>query len=64
MTWIGIVALAANGNPELYRKLMGFPNDLPDLQKLKPPDGNLRLGGIAASFYARRERGELPETYP
>jgi hypothetical protein len=63
MTWIGIVALAAKGNPDLYRKLMGFPNDLPDLQKLKPPGGNLRPGGVAASFHARQERDELPETY-
>lgn len=63
MTWIRIIALAANGNPALYRKLMGFPNDLPDLQSLKPPGGNFRPDGVAASFHARRKRGELPETY-
>jgi hypothetical protein len=63
MTWIGIVALAAAGNPELHRKLMGYPDDLPDLQHLKPPGGNTRPKGVNASCRARRERGELPETY-
>jgi len=63
MTWIGIVALAATGNPELHRKLMGYPDDLPDLRRLRPPGGNRRPAGVSASCHARRERGELPETY-
>lgn len=63
MTWIGIVALAANGDLDLYRKLMGFPNDLPDLERLKPPGGNARPEGVTASCSARRRRGELPEVY-
>ena len=63
MTWIGIVALAANSNPELYRKLMCFPEDLPDLERLKPPGGNTRPDGVNMCWYARRNRGELPETY-
>jgi hypothetical protein len=63
MTWIGIVALLGNCDPDLYRKLMGFPTDLPDLQQLRPPGGNIRPGGISASFHAKRQRGELPETY-
>ncbi len=63
LLWIGIIALAAKRNPELYRRLMGFPADLPDLSKLKPPGANSRAAGVAASFYAQREKGELPETY-
>lgn len=63
MTWIGIVALAANSDPDLHRKLMGFPTDLPDLLRLRPPGGNARPEGVNASWHARRKRGELPETY-
>jgi hypothetical protein len=63
MTWIGIIAMAASGDPDLHRKLMRFPNDLPDLQRLQPPGGNTRPEGILASFHARRQRGELPEIY-
>src|SRR5207302_793498 len=58
MTWIGIVALAANDDPDLHRKLMGFPTDLPDLRRLRPPGGNRRHEGVNASLYARRKRGE------
>ncbi len=63
MTWIGIVALAANGNAELHRKRMGFLTDLPDLQRLRPPGGTTRPEGVNASWHARRNRDELPETY-
>lgn len=31
MLWIGIVALAARHEPELHRRLMGYPDELPDL---------------------------------
>ncbi len=63
MTWIGIIALAASADFALYRKLMGFPNDLPHLNRLRPPGGNKRPDGVSASYHARRRRGELPETY-
>jgi hypothetical protein len=49
--------------PELYRRWMGFPDDLPDLSRLRPPGGNSRPEGVAQSCLARRERGELPATY-
>jgi hypothetical protein len=49
--------------PELYRRWMGFPDDLPDLSRLRPPGGNLRPEGVAQSHLARRERGELPATH-
>ena len=50
-------------SPELYRELMGYPVDLPDLSSLRPPAGNSRPEGIAQSHAARRERGELPDIY-
>jgi hypothetical protein len=62
LLWIGILALATRHDPELVRRLMGFPADLPDLGVLKPPGGNTRPGGVASSHFAFRSRGELPET--
>lgn len=48
---------------ELYIQLMRYPDDLPDLSRLRPPGGNRRPEGVNESFYARRMRGELEETY-
>ncbi len=62
LSWIRIVELAAERDPELYRRLMGFPEDLPDLSLLKPP-ANSRPEGIDESYLAQRERGELPDVY-
>lgn len=39
---------------------MGYPSDLPDLTKLRPPS-NSRPDGVRQSHHARRQRGELPE---
>jgi hypothetical protein len=61
--WIRIVRLASLFDLALFRQLMGYPLDLPDLSVLRPPQGNTRPGGIAQSHFARRQRGELPETY-
>jgi hypothetical protein len=61
--WIGIVRLAEHHEPALSRQLLGYPTNLPDLSSLRPPEGNNRPDGIAQSHFARRERGELPETY-
>ena len=41
----------------------GYPEDLPDLAKLKPPNGNTRPKGIHASHLARKRRKELPLYY-
>jgi hypothetical protein len=48
---------------EFLRLLHGFPDNLPRLSTLKPPDGNVRPESIVDSYYAKRQRGELPETY-
>lgn len=57
-----IVELAAKHDPELYQKLTGFPEVLPDLSKLRPPR-NSRKDGILQRWFMRRERGELPPEY-
>lgn len=59
-TWIRIVELAAENDEKLLRKLLGFPDDLPNLKLSRAPR-NTRPEGVRDSFFARRERGELPE---
>ncbi len=61
--WIGIISLAAQYDPELERRLMQFPDDLPDLRRLRPPGGNARPEGLARSYLVLRESGELQPTY-
>lgn len=61
--WLEIVAMAYRFVPDLYHRLMGYPDDLPDLSRMRPPNGNTRPAGVSQSHFARRERGELPTTY-
>jgi hypothetical protein len=63
LLWIGIVALASRHDPELYQRLLGFPDDLPDLSRLRPPGGNIRPDGIEASYFRQRQRDTLPAIY-
>lgn len=62
LSWIRIINLAAERDPDLYRQLMGYPEQPPDLSELKPPT-NSRPDGIGESCFARRERGELPDVF-
>jgi len=62
MLFIGIVQLAAEYDPSRFRMLMKYPDNLPDLASLQAPQ-NTRPQGVHESFRARRDRGELPETY-
>jgi hypothetical protein len=61
--WIEIVTMAARFGTDLYGCLMGYPDDLPDLARLRPPAGNARPEGISQSSFARRQRNELPVIY-
>ena len=47
----------------MLRFWRGFPMDLPDLRKERPPQGNSRPGGVLDSYFCRRESGFLPELY-
>jgi hypothetical protein len=60
--WIRIVDLARKRDATLYQQLTGFPEDLPNLEQLRPPK-NYRPDGIETSWYAKRQRGELPNFY-
>jgi HNH endonuclease len=47
----------------LFVRVFGYPEDLPDLRRLKPPLGNTRPGSEEGCHYALKERGELAEVY-
>lgn len=57
-----IVALAYEHDTVLYRTLLGFPNDLPDLSRSLPPF-NSRSEGIKESYFKKFQAGRLPEIY-
>jgi hypothetical protein len=61
--WLRIIDLAEQFDRQLYSQLLGFPDDLPDLTRLRPPGGNKRPAGIWESAFAKRDRGELAQTY-
>ena len=61
--WLELIALAEQFDPRLYRQLLGYPDELPDLTVLRPPGGNSRPDGIRESALSRRIRGELPGMY-
>jgi hypothetical protein len=57
-----MVQLAA-AHSDLLGMIIGFPDDLPDLSRLRPPGGNTRPSGVQASCHAMRRRGQLPAGY-
>ncbi len=57
-----MVKTAETHDRVMYRMLVGFPDDLPDLTRLRPAT-NAKPKGIAQSFHAQRQRGLLPETF-
>lgn len=61
--WMGIIDMAKRHDPVLFGRLMGYPEALPDLARLRPPGGNNRPEGVSVSYHARRIRGDLPATY-
>lgn len=60
--WMRIVGLAKKCDADLYQQLTGFPQNLPDLERLRPPI-NSRPEGIEISWYAKEQRGQLPDHY-
>jgi hypothetical protein len=48
---------------QILNDLLGFPNDLPDLRRCRPPSGNTRPHGARTCYFAQREQGILPATY-
>ena len=62
MLLIGIIQLAVEHDSAHFTNLMKYPDNLPNLASLRPPQ-NSRPDGIVKSFRARRDRGELPDIY-
>jgi hypothetical protein len=60
--WTRIVALAKDRDTGLFFQLVGFPEDLPNLSKLRPPK-NTRKESLDDCWFARRQRGFLPAAY-
>jgi hypothetical protein len=60
--WMRIADLAEKHDTGLYFRLVGFPEDLPNLRRMRPPL-NTRQEGLEHCCFARRERGELPTAY-
>jgi hypothetical protein len=63
LVWMRVIELAEARDVVLYRRLMGFPVDLPNLARLRPPSGNSRPAGVANSHFAKAARGDLPAIY-
>lgn len=57
-----LTVLSQVDDKSTYRRWVQFPDNLPDLSG-KEAKGNSRPGGINDSWFAKRERGELPEAY-
>jgi len=62
LRWMRIIETLRTKDPDLYQELMGFPYDLPDLQKKRVPN-NTKPDGAANCYLALRRRGVLPATY-
>jgi len=59
-----IVRLAEQkNNLPIILKLLGYPDDLPNLRQKRPPGGNARPSGLHGSSYERRQRGQLLAIY-
>ncbi|MDB5384538.1 MAG: hypothetical protein JWM11_184 [Planctomycetaceae bacterium] len=63
LLWIRIIELARENDTDLLNQLMGFPTNLPNLGRLRPPGGNSRPEGIANCYFSQSERGELPAVF-
>lgn len=59
---LGIIRSLAKHDRATLIMWMSYPDNLPDLSKLRPPN-NSKPDGVVNSYYARRSRGGLPETY-
>ena len=59
---IGGILSDAESDWRRFVQEMRFPNDLPDLTQ-DPPPHNSRAEGVSESWFAKRQRGELPEVY-
>ena len=43
--------------------LFGFPEELPDLPGMKPPNGNTLPDGVHTCYFVQKKLGTLPDFY-
>jgi len=61
--WMAVVTLSRRLDPATHRRILVFPDDLPNLKRLLPPNGNKWPAGVELSYHSQRSRGKLPATY-
>lgn len=60
--WMRVLSALRISDMSLYVEFLSFPSDLPDLRTKHSPT-NSQPGNVADCYFARQERGELPEVY-
>jgi len=60
--WSRIVSMAEVADASLFEMLVGFPNNLPDLNRKQPPS-NSRPEGTSESWFAKQQLNKLPNSY-
>ena len=63
LLWLGIAALSERHDSQLHRQLMGFPDELPDLARLRPPTGNTRPEDTGVVVFRHEGARGVPEEY-
>ncbi len=59
--WIGILRSWKKYEPDRYRAMLAFPDDLPDLTARIPPGGNTKTGSEKNCRCQQRRIGTLPD---
>lgn len=57
------LSIMARCAPDEWKRMMSFPEDLPNLRRKSPPGGNSRPEGLDECWYEQRQRNQLPEVY-
>jgi hypothetical protein len=60
--WLHILDSVKRSEPELFKELMGFPANLPDLRKKQAPS-NAKPEGVLNCYFVLREKEQLPSIY-
>lgn len=60
---IDTLSVLRDARSDTYFEWVRFPDDLPDLSRKQPRGGNSRPMGVNESWFAKRQRGELPSSY-
>jgi hypothetical protein len=60
--WMRVLDSLQKKDPALFTEMMGFPDNLPDLRKMKAPS-NTKPEGAQHCYSVLREKGQLPSIY-